>query len=90
VKINLLSKSELLLFLSISLFGVCVVTCKSKKIWKGKAGCALDWIGTVCRDKTHWKQMDGRALHRPGPAQTPSAGIGTVPEYWTEQNVPKV
>jgi hypothetical protein len=45
----------------------------------------VNWIGTVLRDKTQWKQIDGRALHRPGPEQTPSAGIGTVPEYWTEQ-----
>jgi hypothetical protein len=46
--------------------------------------------GTVRRGKTKWKQMEGRALHRPGSAQTPRAGIGTVPEYWTQQNIPKV
>jgi hypothetical protein len=45
--------------------------------------------GTVRTGKTQWKQTEGRALHRLGSAQTPSAGIGTVPEYWTEQNVPK-
>jgi hypothetical protein len=33
--------------------------------------------------------MEGRALHRPGSAQTLSADIGTVPEYWIEQNGPK-
>jgi hypothetical protein len=35
------------------------------------------------------KKTEGRALHRPGSAQTPSVHIGTVPEYRTEQNVPK-
>jgi hypothetical protein len=49
-----------------------------------------DRIGTVRRGKTHWKQMESRALHWPGSVQTPSARIGTVPEYWKEQNVPKV
>jgi hypothetical protein len=34
--------------------------------------------------------MEGRALHRPGSAHTSSAGLGTVPEYWAQQNVPKV
>jgi hypothetical protein len=42
--------------------------------------------GTVRSGKTKWKQMEGRSLHRPGP----SAGIGTVAEYWTEPNLPKV
>jgi hypothetical protein len=60
-----------------------------------KAGRALDrhgsaLFGTVRRGKTKWKQMESRALHRRGSAQTPSAGIGTVPEYRTEQNIPKV
>jgi hypothetical protein len=45
--------------------------------------------GTVRRDKTQWKQTEGRALRRPGSAQIPSVRIGTVPEYRTEQNVPK-
>jgi hypothetical protein len=47
-------------------------------------------LGTIRRGKTQWKQMEGCPLHRPGSAQTPSAHIGTVPEYRTEQNVPKV
>jgi hypothetical protein len=44
--------------------------------------------GTDGRDNSMetWKA----ALHRPGPAQTSSAGIGTVRYYWIEQNVPKV
>jgi hypothetical protein len=62
---------------------------------QSKVGHALDWISmarndTVHRDKTQWKQMEGHALRRPGSAQTPSAAIGTVPEYWTQQNVLKV
>jgi hypothetical protein len=36
-------------------------------------------------------ETNGRpALHRTGSTQTPSARIETVPEYWREQNVPKV
>jgi hypothetical protein len=59
-----------------------------------KARRALDLIGlarhgTVRRGKTQWKKLEGRAQHRPGSAQTPSEGIGTVPEYWTEQNLSK-
>jgi hypothetical protein len=34
--------------------------------------------GTVRGDKTQWKEMEGRALHQSGSAQTPSARIGTV------------
>jgi hypothetical protein len=34
--------------------------------------------------------MESRALHWPGSVQIPSARIGTVPEYWTEQNFPKI
>jgi hypothetical protein len=47
------------------------------------------WIRTAQSTEIKLSWNKWKAEPCIGPAQTPSAGIGTVPEYWTEQNVPK-